>query len=60
MPRVTVTCPKTGKQVYTGVNLNWDTFDSYEFKQQTFDCPECGKWHTWSRADATLDETGGG
>ena len=42
MPRVLIECPDTGKQVYTGVNLNWETFESYRFGTQTLPCPECG------------------
>ncbi len=60
MPRVLIECPDTGKQVYTGINLNWETFESYKFGAQTLPCPECGREHQWSRADALLDEAGGG
>lgn len=35
MPRVMIECPDTGKQVYTGINLNWETFESYKFGSQT-------------------------
>ncbi|MEN3976738.1 hypothetical protein [Emcibacter sp. SYSU 3D8] len=60
MPRVMIKCPNTGKQIYTGVNLNWETFESYRFGTQSVPCPECHASHQWSRVDAILDETGGG
>ena len=60
MPRVMIECPETGRPVYTGINLNWETFESYRFDSQTLSCPECGRQHQWSRADALLDEAGGG
>ena len=60
MPRVMIECPETKKEVYTGINLNWETFDSYRFGERKLPCPVCGKEHEWTRADAVLDEAGGG
>ena len=60
MPRVLIECPETGLEVYTGINLNWETFESYRFGEQRLPCPKCGKDHLWTRQDVTMDEAGGG
>jgi len=60
MPRVMIECPETKKEVYTGINLNWETFESYRIGKNKLPCPQCGKEHEWTRADALLDEAGGG
>jgi len=59
MPRVLIECPATGKMIYTGINLNWQTFDSYRIGEQSVPCPKCGATHIWGRVDAELDESGG-
>jgi len=60
MPRVLITCPETGKQVYTGARFNWQTFDSAKIGERKVRCPYCGEEHVWRREDADLDEDGGG
>jgi endogenous inhibitor of DNA gyrase (YacG/DUF329 family) len=55
-----ITCPETGKPLYTGARFNWQTFDSTRIGERTVDCPYCGEEHVWRRADADLDEDGGG
>lgn len=60
MPRVMITCPDTGKPLYTGSRYNWQTFDSAKIGERKVQCPHCGKEHVWQRADAVLDEDGGG
>jgi hypothetical protein len=55
-----IECPDTGKQVYTDINLNRENYESCKFGTQVLPCPECGRNHQWARADALLDETGGG
>ena len=60
MARVMITCPETGKPVYTHLNFEWNTFESTRIGERTIECRECGKIHTWRRVDADLDEDGGG
>lgn len=60
MPRLMITCPETGKPVYTRLNFNWTTFESTRIGEQTVDCPKCGDVHRWRRQDAYLEEDGGG
>ena len=60
VPRVMIECPETRKEIYTGINLNWETFESYRIGTRNLSCPKCGKDHEWSRSDAIVDEIGGG
>lgn len=60
MARVMITCPETGKPIYTRLNFDWNTFESVRIGVRTVYCPKCGKEHTWRRQDADLDEDGGG
>jgi endogenous inhibitor of DNA gyrase (YacG/DUF329 family) len=60
LPRVLITCPETGKQVYTGTRYNWQTFDSAKIGERTVRCPYCGEEHVWRREDVDIDEDGGG
>ncbi|MBI1180475.1 MAG: hypothetical protein GC201_07935 [Alphaproteobacteria bacterium] len=58
MPRVMIECPETHRMIYTGVNLNWNSFEGAKIGEQTVPCPACGAVHRWTRADATIDEVG--
>ena len=60
MPRVLIRCPTSGRDVYTGLRLNWLTFEAYEFGRQKLVCPSCGEEHEWGESDVILDEDGGG
>ncbi len=60
MARVMITCPETGKPVYTGMTFDWHAFESVQIGEKSVSCPACGKQHTWRRVDAYLDEDGGG
>lgn len=54
--RVIIRCPTTGHPVRTGLNMREDAFDMRELVNKTFHCPDCGEAHTWSRADAWLED----
>lgn len=60
MPRVLIRCPTSGREIYTGLRMNWFTLDSYDFGRQKLVCPICGEEHEWDQSDAILDEDGGG
>ena len=60
MARVMITCPETGKPIYTHWNLDWDSLESIGLDENQVECPKCGQTHTWQWQDADLDETGGG
>ncbi len=55
-----ITCPETGKPIYTHLNFDWSSFESTRIGEREIECPECHKVHTWRRGDADLDEDGGG
>jgi hypothetical protein len=55
---VLIECPATHKMVYTGVNLNWNSFEATKIGEQSVPCPRCGEVHRWTRADAIIDEVG--
>ena len=52
---VTTMCPRTGKQVSTGVRLNPSAFRMLPTTRHfAFHCWLCGQDHEWSRRWATL------
>jgi endogenous inhibitor of DNA gyrase (YacG/DUF329 family) len=55
-----ISCPETGKPVYTHLNYDWEAFERTRTDEQSIECPRCGKVHHWRWADADLDEDGGG
>lgn len=59
MPRVLITCPRTERPVYTGLNLDWSALETFESSEQVLSCPECGERHVWSKPDAVLVADGG-
>lgn len=60
MPRLMIHCPETGRPIYTHVNFNWNSFDWAEIGERRVECPICRTEHLWRRADAYLEEEGGG
>lgn len=60
MSRVLITCPETGKPVYTGLNMEWLNLDASQLGEYELDCPECGKRHRWTKRDCRLMADGGG
>ena len=60
MSRLLITCPETGKPVYTGLNMEWYALEAAQLGEQELDCPECGQRHRWTKRDATLQADGGG
>jgi len=60
MSQVLITCPETGRPVYTGLNFEWPTFESTDLPKQALKCPLCGKVHEWAKDDAYLRADGGG
>ena len=60
MARVMISCPATGKPVYTHLNYDWEAFECARIGERSVECPECGKVHRWRWTDADLDEDGAG
>ena len=60
MSRLLITCPETGKPVYTGLNMEWLNLEASELGENVLDCPACGRRHSWTKQDAFLMADGGG
>jgi hypothetical protein len=54
MPVVTIACPRTGKFVSTGMELEPSGFDGLGPKIFRVRCPACASEHLWSRGTAWL------
>lgn len=53
MASVMIKCPKTGKEVRTGIGVAQKEF----FETASFiECPHCGERHTWEKKDAWIKE----
>jgi hypothetical protein len=57
MPVVTIACPRTGKSVSMGMELEPSEFDTLGPKIFRIRCSACGSEHLWSRGTAWLTET---
>jgi endogenous inhibitor of DNA gyrase (YacG/DUF329 family) len=53
---ITVQCPRTGKQVSTGIVIDRPQFDRMREKRFTMTCWLCGGEHVWSKRWATFVE----
>src|ERR1700730_5654377 len=56
MPVVTIVCPRTGKFVSTGMELEPSEVDSLGPKIFRIRCSACGSQHLWARGTAWLTE----
>ena len=55
MARVMISCPKTGKPVYTSFSCDEMAFRDNQFVDKSVPCPECGEVHIWTTLDAYLE-----
>ena len=60
MARVMIECPKTNRQVYVGLNLDWAALEALEPEEHSFQCSACGEEHRWTRGEANLVADGSG
>ena len=58
MPRIMITCPNTGKPIFTGMSMDRYSFeqDNKAFSDTGASCPECGEVHPWQKQDAYLED----
>ncbi len=54
---VAIYCPRTGREVSTGVESDRDAFQKLKPIVVRMKCPACGSEHVWSKATARLVET---
>jgi hypothetical protein len=50
-------CPRTGREVSTGVESDREAFQKLKPVVVRMKCPACGSEHVWSKATARLVET---
>lgn len=54
--KVMITCPNTGEPLWTGILLDWSSWEAAELVQNKVSCYHCGAIHTWDKKDARLEE----
>lgn len=55
MAQVVIKCPRTGKWVPTGIDMDAASFAGANMSGNSFGpCPACGASHTWDKKDAKL------
>jgi hypothetical protein len=52
MGAVTIRCPRTGRQVPTGLEIDQATWESLPVVLSRMTCPACGAEHVWSKTYA--------
>lgn len=53
---ITIQCPRTGKQVSTGIEVDRAHFDRMRETRYSMSCWLCGGEHVWSKRWATFVE----
>jgi hypothetical protein len=54
MARVMITCPRTGRPAFTGIEADPEGVNQIPAINARLLCPCCGRTHTWSILDAEL------
>ena len=57
MGEITILCPRTGRQVSTGLEIDRAHFDRMRNTRYTLNCWLCGGEHVWSKRCGTFVET---
>ena len=52
---VMVRCPKTGRELSTGIEMDSVTLERLPNIRSKIECPVCGVEHVWSTREAWLD-----
>ena len=55
MARAMITCPNTGKAIYTGMSFGKITFETSQLPDRSVLSPECGQTHIWNGQNAYLE-----
>jgi hypothetical protein len=58
MARLMITCPTTGQDVFTGIEIASDTIAQIPDIVARMLCPACNQEHAWSKKDARAHEPG--
>jgi predicted nucleic acid-binding Zn-ribbon protein len=56
MPEIMIKCPKTKKEVCTGMKMDKADFETSTLPDNNMimHCPHCGENHTWGKEEAYL------
>jgi hypothetical protein len=54
MRSIIITCPTTGQEVRTGLEMDEEAFDAATLTDNPVTCPACGQVHSWDISDARL------
>lgn len=55
MPMVKIKCPKTGRDVPTGIVMDLSVFNSVTLTNNGVKRPRCGETHVWGKQDAFME-----
>jgi len=56
MAHVMITCSETGEAVWTGHDIDEQSWETASIPKETLLCPACLDSHTWDKDDAFLSE----
>jgi hypothetical protein len=59
MADILVLCPKTGREVSTGLKTEWVMFETLPGIQMPLTCPACDGTHNWRPKDAWISNRNG-
>jgi len=59
MGTIFTTCPKTGREIATGIETDSLTLLRVPAFSSSIHCPHCGEQHAWAQADAWIQEHDG-
>ena len=54
MSMITIRCPRTSREIATGIETVADTFNTLPDIPAKVQCPECGEEHQWRKSQAWL------
>ena len=56
MATICTSCPNTGREISTGIEIDTDSFAAMPDVITRVHCPHCGERHNWSKYNAFLRE----
>ena len=56
MATICTSCPNTGREISTGIEIDGDSFARMPHVITRLLCPHCGERHNWSKYNAYLSD----
>lgn len=56
MGSILIRCPQTKSFVFTGLNMDHETFFGQDLGAYDLVCPDCGDLHRWAKSDAWIKD----